>query len=160
MKFIVLIGKDNTGKTKTLKCVIDELLKKGASIVDVAKLHKFGSNIKSVSEWPVKQSHEATIVLEYKGEKIGITTYGDTRDVLSRKIDIFISIECTCIIFGSHPGGSSYEYLVELAENYNFKDFHAIFKIGCAGITGHQNLQKLQNDSDLQAKNEILSLIN
>lgn len=159
MKFIVLVGKDNTGKTTTLKSVVDELIANGANVINNQLLHKFGSYVSSISQLPVPPQNEITILLEYKKKIIGITTYGDTEDVLRTKIELFIRVGCTHIIFGSHPGGSSYEYLVELAEKYNFQDFHAVFKIGCARITSHSNLQKLRNDSDKQAKNEIIRLV-
>lgn len=156
MKFIVLVGKDDTGKTTTLKSVIDELIAKGAKIVNNQFLRKFGSYVSSASQLPVPKQNEITILLEYEEKLIGITTYGDTKSVLENKIQVFENIKCDCIIFGSHTGGSSYEYLVSLADKYDFQEFHAIFKIGCAGIIGQQNLPKLQNASDVQAKNEIL----
>ena len=158
MKFIVLVGKDNTGKTTTLKGVIDELIKSGATVIDDKLFYKFGSYVKYISQ-PVPKQNEITILLAYKGKTIGITTYGDTVEVLQSKIDLFIKIGCTHIICGSHPTGSSYEYMVDLADKYSFKDFHTIFKIGCAGIKKHPNLQKLQDDSDKQAQAEIISLI-
>ena len=156
MKFIVLVGKDDTGKTITLKSVIDELIAKGAKIINNQSLRKFGSYVSSASQLPVPKQNEITILLEYNKKLIGITTYGDTEGVLKNKIEKFENIKCDCIIFGSHPGGSSYEYLIDLANKYNFQEFHAIFKIGCAGITNQQNLKKLQDDSDNQAKNEVL----
>lgn len=159
MKFIVLVGKDKTGKTTTLKSVIDELIASGAKVINNPLLHKFGSYVSSISQLPVPPQNEITILLEYKKKFIGITTYGDTKGVLCDKIKRFEEIGCACVIFGSHPGGSSYEYLVELAEKNNFQDFHAVFKIGCARITSHSNLQKLRNDSDKQAKDEIVRLV-
>ena len=49
MKFIVLVGKNNTGKTAVLKSVIDDLIENGADIVDNKSLYRFGTYVKSKS---------------------------------------------------------------------------------------------------------------
>ena len=161
MKFIVLVGKDNTGKSKTLEKTIDELIKKGAIVKDYSshKLNNFKTYIANKSGLNPRKYKDITIVLELGTHLIGITTYGDDRSFVQSKVNFFEDIGCTHIIFASHPSGSVYEYLVELAEARNFQDFHAIFKVGCLNITNHSNLKKLQDDSDTHAINEILHWI-
>ena len=73
MKFIVLVGKDNTGKTTALKKVIDKLIAKGAMIVNNSAFNKFGSYVSSTSQLPVPQQSEITILLKYEEKLIGIT---------------------------------------------------------------------------------------
>ena len=159
MRFIVLVGKDNTGKTRTLKSVIEELVANGAIIENDPRFRRFGSYVSPASAFPVSANKEITILLRYKGKRIGITTYGDTEASLCKKISLFEQSNCDRIIFGSHPGGSSYHYLVNLADHHQYQDFHAIFKIGCVGIQNHPNLAQLRNISDSHAKDEIIKLI-
>lgn len=159
MKFIVLVGKNNTGKTAVLKSVIDDLIENGADIVDNKSFYRFGTYVKSKSGFSNHKKIETTILLKTDNNLIGITTYGDDEKYLVKKINLFINIGCTHIIFASHPEGSSYKYLVTLADSYGFQNFHAVFKIGCVGITNHPNLTNLKNASDDYTKNEILNLI-
>lgn len=156
MKFIVLVGKDNTGKTTTLKGVIDELIAKGAKIIDNKGLHKFGSHVSLSSQLPMSAQNETTILLEYNNESIGITTYGDTDSVLQNKIDIFISIGCTCVICASHPkGSSSYTYLFTVANQNNAKLIE-VAKIGCKGDKTDRKYYDICNYADCLAADEII----
>ena len=156
MKFIVLVGKDNTGKTTTLKKVIDELIAKGAKIVNDPAFNKFGSCVTSASQLPVSAQNEITILLEYKNKRIGITTYGDTEDVLNTKIDLFIRVGCTHIICGSHPDGSNvYTYLENTARKNNVK-LTEVTKIGCKGDKADSKYDKVCDYADRLAADEII----
>ena len=159
MKFIVLIGKDNTGKTTALKKVIDTLIAKGAKIVNKPVFNKFGSYVSSTSQLASSIQSEITILLEYKNELVGITTYGDIEDVLNTKIDLFISVGCTHIICGSHPDGSSvYTYLENTARKNNVK-LTEVTKIGCKGDKADSKYEKVCDYADRLAAEEIISYI-
>lgn len=156
MKFIVLIGKDNTGKTTALKKVIDKLIAKGAKIVSNPALNKFGSYVSSTSQLAGSIQSEITILLEYKNELVGITTYGDTKDVLDTKIDLFVSVGCTHIICGSHPVGSSvHTYLESTARKNNVK-LTEVTKIGCKGDKADSKYEKVCDYADRLAADEIV----
>lgn len=85
MKFIVLVGKNNTGKTAVLKSVIDDLVKNGADIVDDKSFYRFGTYVKSKSEFSNHKKIETTILLKTDNNLIGITTYGDDEKYLVKK---------------------------------------------------------------------------
>ena len=156
MKFIVLIGKDNTGKTTALKKVIDNLIAKGARIVNYPAFNKFGSYVSSTSQLPVPQQNEITILLNYEEKLIGITTYGDTKYVLDTKIDLFISVGCTHIICGSHPVSSSvHTYLESTARKNNVK-LTEVTKIGCKGDKADSKYEKVCDYADRLAADEIV----
>lgn len=156
MKFIVLVGKDNTGKTTALKKVIDNLIVKGAKIVNNPAFNKFGSYVSSTSQLPVPQQNEITILLKYEEKLIGITTYGDTKYVLDTKIDLFIRVDCTHIICGSHPVGSSvHTYLESTARKNNVK-LTEITKIGCTGDKTDSKYEKVCDYADRLAIDEII----
>ena len=52
MKFIVLVGKDDTGKTTTLKSVIGELIAKGAKIIFEVAPQLMKASLKVAVEHP------------------------------------------------------------------------------------------------------------
>ena len=156
MKFIILVGKDNSGKTTALKKVIDNLIAKGAKIVNNPAFNKFGSYVNSTSQLPVPQQNEITILLKYEEKLIGITTYGDTKYVLDTKIDLFISVGCTHIICGSHPVGSSvHTYLESTARKNNVK-LTEVTKIGCKGDKADSKYEKVCDYADRLAADEIV----
>ena len=135
MRYIVLVGKDQTGKTTSINALAKKFVVNGATVVDEKAGHKFNTYVSSsVQLAGKKKDDDLTIVVSFCGKLIGITTFGDARACIAPKVDFFRNIGCTHAIFASHPSGSSYEYLVGLAKADAFKDIHAVFKIGCAGI--------------------------
>ena len=81
-----------------------------------------------------------------------------TEDVLNTKIDLFISVGCTHIICGSHPAGSSYTYLEDVARANNVK-LTQVTKIGCKGDKADCKYTKICDYADRLAVDEILLYI-
>lgn len=94
---IVLWGKGNKGKTRTLNLVIQKLLNDfRATLVDGIP----SSDIKS----------DSRVVLKYHGKKIGVITHGDDKEILGKGFNSLPN-DCDIYICASRTKGSSCEYI-------------------------------------------------
>lgn len=117
MKIIVLSGNANSGKTTTLKMLIAMLLCRGAKIVWCRRNPRPTCN----SLWnEIKnevQNHipprELTVILEYKGKRIGIRSFGDVYTDATCAIKFFNQHECDIGILPCHPNSDAQKLLEE-----------------------------------------------
>lgn len=101
---ITLQGKSNCGKTTTLKRVIEKII-----------IRRLYSLLPVFSENEILQQCQADkgdvqCVFEYNGKKIGITTRGDTRDVLETDFEKYFS-GCAVVVCAVHTYGETVEYV-------------------------------------------------
>lgn len=132
MEIIGLIGKSNSGKTSSLKYLILNLL----DLDEIKILYSsrlFSESPKQLKEnildnWKTETGHikDITVLLEYKGKKIGITTYGDSlNDILSALNTIIKRFDgCDIFVCGRHANNS----LEEEFYDYNIDKFYSIPK--------------------------------
>ena len=117
MKIIVLSGNANSGKTTTLKMLIAMLLCHGAKIVWCRRNPRPTCN----SLWnEIKnevQNHipprELTVILEYKGKRIGIRSFGDVYTDATCAIKFFNQHKCDIGILPCHPNSDAQKLLEE-----------------------------------------------
>lgn len=132
MKIIGLIGKSNSGKTSSLKYSILQML----NLDEIKILYSsrlFSDNPKQLKEnildnWQTETGHirDITVLLEYKGKKICVTTYGDSlKDILSALNTIIKRFDgCDIFVCGRHANNS----LEEEFYDYNIDKFYSIPK--------------------------------
>ncbi len=102
MKIIVLIGKDDTGKSSTIREVIAQLIDKGATVKWYGRNGSDNSTmIRNIPLTKIGRVRDINILLEYHEKYIGITTYGDSQSLIqksynriyshsNKNLDIFI----------------------------------------------------------------------
>ena len=157
MKFIVLVGVGEKGKTTTLKEVIRKLIESGARSA-TASPNNFKGMKTTKDICAVLEKGDVSVELIYKCRKIGITTFGDDRRSIEEKIAIFIQDKCDCIICASHPSGTSNTYIQELEMNPDYQ-ICKVQKIGCCGDKKDWKYINLCDFSDSLTANEIISKI-
>ena len=92
-KIITLQGKGNTGKTRTLKCLIEKIKQQH----EIEELYVGNEN--------------AVIITKINNKKLGVTTYGDTRKELEEKFDLMG--ECDFYVCASRSKGDTLKFLEE-----------------------------------------------
>ena len=157
IKLIVLVGTSEKGKTGTLKHVVRKLIENGAN-----KVSDLPNNFKVMRANDtldvIFKCGDISIELMYRKQRIGITTFGDDRNSIKEKIDLFIQDGCDCIVCASHPTGGSYNYIQELIATVDLQ-FYEIQKIGCTGEKDDWKYRNLCDFSDCLTANEIISYI-
>ena len=107
MQIIVLSGNANSGKTTTLKMLIAMLLCRGAKIVWCRRRpHPTCQSLWDEIKYEM-QNHippkELTVVLEYKGKRIGIRSFGDVYSDATCAIKFFNQHNCDIGVLPCHP---------------------------------------------------------
>lgn len=96
-KVLALWGKPNNGKSETILKFVDLLIAHGAEI-ESTKNSRFNAKDK----W---------LVLKYKNKLIGITSRGDTRDLLEEDFNNFK--KCDICICATHTRGATVKFIEE-----------------------------------------------
>ena len=117
MKIIVLSGKASSGKTTTLKMLIAMLLCHGAKIV-WCRRNPYPTCQSLWDEIKIEmQNHippkELTVVLEYKGNRIGIRSFGDVYGDAVCAINFFKQHDCNIGVLPCHPNSDAQKLLEE-----------------------------------------------
>lgn len=157
MKIIVLSGESNSGKTTTLKLLIETLCDYGWSIIS-PEYCLLRSIISSVTEVDKSLNKDITAVLVKDGKKIGVSTFGDDELTIKNKVEFFEKIGCECAVIGSHPFGSSKRYIEKLEKDDN-NTVITLNKIGCKGEKKDWKFKMLCDISDRMSVGEIISYI-
>ena len=121
-RIITLQGKSDTGKTETLKILIDKL-SKIYPVTIFKKIHD-------------KKSEDLVVEVELKDKKLGITTRGDSRYYLER--DFRKLGDCDLYVCASRTKGATIDFLDEqtnsgilsvksLRDSFNEKQADEIF---------------------------------
>ena len=114
-KILALWGKSNNGKSETILRLIDLFINVGAEIINVKNIRR---NAKD--KW---------VVLRYKNNLIGITTRGDTRDLLEEDFKNFKN--CHICVCATHTSGATIKFI---EENYHHDNIYwlrkASFSVG------------------------------
>ncbi len=156
MKIIGLIGKSNSGKTSSLKHLILNML----DLDEIKILYSsrlFSNNPKQLKDnildnWETETGHirDITVLLEYKGEKICITTYGDSLNDILHALNKVMKRFGGCDIFvcGRHANNS----LKEEFSNYKVDKIKRIQKNRSLSNENY-------NDDNISIANELLDCI-
>ena len=107
MKIIVLSGNASSGKTTTLKMLIAMLLCRGAKIIWCRRnphptCQSLWDEIKHEMQNHIPPK-ELTVVLEYKGKRIGIRSFGDVYTDATCAIKFFNKHNCDIGVLPCHP---------------------------------------------------------
>lgn len=132
-KILVLWGKSNNGKSETILKLIDLLISNGAEIKNAKN-----SRINAKDKW---------VILSYKSKIIGVTTRGDTRDLLEEDFENFKT--CDICVCATHLYGGTVKFI---EENYYKNNIYWLRK--SAFSVGTTNEVKC---NDLEAKYQILN---
>lgn len=117
MKSIVLSGNASSGKTTTLKMLIAMLIDNGAEIV-WCRRNPYPTAQQIFDEIRHEiQNHlptrDLTVVLEYKGVRIGIRSFGDIYSDAVCAIKFFKNHKCDIGVLPCHPDSKSQKLLEE-----------------------------------------------
>lgn len=112
MKVIVLSGKASSGKTTTLKMLIAMLFCRGAKIVwcrrnQYPTCQSLLGEIKNEMQNHIPPK-ELTVILEYKGKRIGIRSFGDVYSDAVCAIKFFNQHKCDIGVLPCHPNSDAY----------------------------------------------------
>ena len=153
MKIIGLIGKSNSGKTSSLKHLILNML----DLDEIKILYSsrlFSNNPKQLKDnildnWETETGHirDITVLLEYKGRKICITTYGDSLIDILHALNKVIKTFGGCNIFvcGRHANNC----LEKEFSNYKVDKIRRILK-------NRSLFNENYNDDNISTANELL----
>lgn len=146
MKILVLIGKSNSGKTSSIKHLILKLLAQdGIEVVYTSRFfssdpEQLSKNIKD--NWKTDRNHirDMTVLLKHQGEKIGITTYGDSlKEILSALKTIEKRFGgCDMFVCGRHKNN---KFENEFAE-YKVNNFYYVEKVRASSMDDFDNANK------------------
>ena len=111
MEIIVLSGAANSGKIATLKILIAMLLCRGAKIVwcrrnPLPTCQSLWDEIKYEIQNHISPK-ELTVVLEYKGVRIGIRSFGDVYSDATCAINFFNQHKCDIGVLPCHPNSDA-----------------------------------------------------
>lgn len=122
MKIIALQGKGKRGKSTTLKIFLKELLEKYStmatefslnSITEIglisAKILADEISNENVAINPTNNVKNHTVSFELNGQKIGLTTYGDTQWHIEQAIHCLA--DCEIVFCACRTKGEGYNYL-------------------------------------------------
>ena len=117
MEIIVLSGAANSGKTSTLKILIAMLLCRGAKIVwcrrnPLPTCQSLWDEIKYEIQNHISPK-ELTVVLEYKGVRIGIRSFGDVYSDATCAIKFFNQHKCDIGVLPCHPNSDAQKLIEE-----------------------------------------------
>jgi hypothetical protein len=84
-KIIALRGKGNSGKTKTIRTLHELLIEKGFEVLTTDIV-------------PIDIRGDFRAVFKYQGKLIGVTSSGDTFDLVIQNLTFLVSFECDVCI--------------------------------------------------------------
>lgn len=125
MIFITLVGKQDTGKTTSIKMLANELLRlekktknlhlkdnyfkqRQRSCIDQQKLLKYGMDL-------LNYTGDITIKFEWNSKSIGITSFGDDVHSIKTKYDIFK--DCDIFVSAALPDDATINYIKAIVQN-------------------------------------------
>ena len=101
-KVIALWGRANSGKTETLRIVIDNLLQTGGQILK--------------GTVPTDPTTDALVKLSWNGKIIGIGTEGDSRVILENSYN-YLGADCDVYIFATRSRGGTVDFITGTFNN-------------------------------------------
>ncbi len=88
---IALEGRPSNGKSTTIGLLYESMKQDNYEIIQDRKR---------------RGSKEFFVIVEKKGKKIGVTTYGDNPDLIRMRIDFFIAQGCHIIVIACRPSAT------------------------------------------------------
>lgn len=104
LDIIALVGVSDTGKSETLKMVIDEIEDKEIETSDwnsINKELKKGNN--GITCKIIGDCEDRVAIFNYNNRKIGVVTTGDYTDIVSAGLQYLIKKDVNIAIIASHP---------------------------------------------------------
>lgn len=166
MKVITLIGRSDSGKTSSIKMLVNEMLnmgkrvgdpelmcdykKKGQrSCIDQNKLKKCNGNL-------LQYKGDITIKFKWKGKSIGITSFGDDAHSIATKFDLFR--DCDVFISAAHPDDDTIKYINSIDKGHPhiliYKD-----SIKSQRLPLDKNTTKIEEFCNISTAKEMLDII-
>lgn len=112
MDIVLLAGKSNSGKSSTMRRLLDDLTTnpsyKGFKFLKVGQKTYWNIDVsaaKSVVQSILLKKQDFICVFELNGVIIGINSYGDKMYWISRGMDIFISYDCDWAVLACREKG-------------------------------------------------------
>lgn len=102
MRVVCFRGKSNSGKSKTIKKILNDFFK-----------------IKILSS--KKEKRDFCLIFQYKNKKIGICSYGDMPNFVIEKLTLFKNEGCNMVICASHKRGEIIDFIKREFEEQNIK---------------------------------------
>lgn len=166
MRIISLVGEHDTGKTTTLKKLILELCcNRSAIIQDVSNVGRYSTFItsKKVVSNPIEnyinQHLDVTIVVNYNGKRIGITTVGDGWAFIKEQLNRMGS--CDVVIFACHDTQQVWDNMrayIDAQGNCVTTVIQVLHK-KCITVRENPEFEKCCDCRNQMSINEILSLL-
>ena len=154
MDVIAVCGRNNSGKSTTLRLLLSNVLQ----FKDLTKFKFFKDQ--RTNSWNVdagaiakKQNKlkDFTCVFEYNRKKIGLTSFGDSKFLLTRAMDIFVSYECDIAIVACHKE-------IQL-KNYYISYIGLIYKLFIPKKTTKNDPPSVWAKENQDVVDQIISLI-
>lgn len=141
MKILVLFSIGNRGKSETINILIDLLQQGGAEIL-------------ATNHVPANRFRDRWCVMEYQGQKLGITTRGDGAPELREDFSHFTDCEiCVC---AARTHGGTWDFLRSLKAE-------TLLRLGKASLFSENADGNLENERELinrRQAQDMLKLIN
>lgn len=166
MEVIALVGCSDGGKTTTLKKLISELCcNRGAIIQNVNGVARCSTFITPKRLVPpetlqgyIAKHTDVTIVVEYNGKRVGITTIGDGWALIKTQLDRIGC--CDKIVLACHDSKLVYQNIqaYKNAQGCCMSSLQKVWHVKCVG----KMEPKFQQCCDLSVQlsiNEIISLL-
>lgn len=93
-----LQANNNQGKTTTIT-ILHDLMRETGDYTVVKERHR-------------ADSKEFAVILSWNGIRIGISTYGDSRGDICRKLDVFVEEHCQVIVCACHEEGATVDTIL------------------------------------------------
>jgi GTPase SAR1 family protein len=156
MKIIALLGEPNSGKTTTLKKLIEKIYQQGGIIIEFKKgrKHKKWSPQCTLNYLLGATKEDVTVVFDYMGNTIVVTTCGDSEELIAPKYKL--RSDCSCFVCAAHLDGSSFKYVQELALT---NTLITVPKIACKGDDASPDFWAVAGFSEDLAIKHLLNVI-
>jgi hypothetical protein len=106
-QIIVLSGKSNIGKSKTIKIVYELLLENYPSLI-------------ILPDTLAETGKEIRVVIKINGKRIGIESRGDNRTLVENALKIFADHKCAIILCASRTRGGSWDAVQEFGASHTY----------------------------------------
>ena len=156
MKILALLGEANSGKTTTLKKLIETIHQQGGNIIEFKqgrKRTKWSSH-HTLNYLLNATKDDVTVVFNYNNKIVVVTTCGDAEELIAPKYKM--RSDCDCFVCAAHLDGSSFKYIQGLSQT---NTLITVPKIGCKGDDKSPDFWSVAQYSENLAINQLLAII-
>ncbi|MBR5501290.1 MAG: hypothetical protein IKV74_07175 [Clostridia bacterium] len=160
MEVITLVGKQNSGKSTTLKELIMQICLP-QSVIDIQSAYNFHSYIRkayvqqSSLKACVDKYQDVSIAFTHNNKTIGITTLGDDVNKVANIANAMNG--CDVFICASHPNHKLRMALEK--QKVSFTNIEKVYAVKCESYVFNSKLAQCRTNVRQQTVNEIINLI-